>query len=144
MDSNIKLDISELDDYQASMFEFADREFPNVTVKFMKSEATKAKNKVKSAAKRKTKQRTGNYLNGFKAGKVVYKYGDAKYNIRVYNGAPHAHLIEYGHNVFVNGKLVGFAPGKHILENAMIEYQTKFYDDIEKRLIKMIEEALDK
>ena len=146
MSSGLEFDISELDVYAESMIEFASNNFPKVTERFMKSEATKLKNKAKRSAKGKLKsQPTGNYVKGFKAGKKVYEYGDVKYNVRVYNSAPHAHLIEYGHNLVTpGGTIKGFVPGRHILENSVIAYQESFSQNIENRLIEKIKEELEK
>ena len=149
MADGIGFDISALDEYAESMLDYATKEFPKVTERFMKSEATKLKNKAKRKAKSSLKsQPTGNYVDGFKAGKKVYEYGDTKYNIRVYNGAPHAHLIEYGH------RMVGHKPNKtfnglyvrgyHPIENANIEFQPTFYKDVETDLVGMVEEELGK
>lgn len=40
----------------------------------------------------------------------------------VYNSAPHFHLIENGHDVVRGGKVVSFAPGKHMMEKTRTEY----------------------
>ena len=146
MADGIGFDISALDEYAESMLDYATKEFPKVTERFMKSEATKLKNKAKRKAKSSLKsQPTGNYVKGFKAGKKVYEYAGTQYNVRVYNGSPHAHLIEHGHNMVTHdGKLVGFVPGKHILENSALAYQPNFQKNIESKLVEKVEEALDK
>lgn len=145
MAKNVEFDMSELEDYAEVMLEFIETDFPKECEKFMKSEAKKLRNKAKKDGAGKVGVKTGNYLKGFKAGKKVYEYGDAKFNVRVYNSAPHAHLIEYGHNmVSHNGSVVGFVPGFHVLENATLAYQDKFARNIEEKLVAKAEEKLGK
>ena len=142
---SMELDISELNEYAEGMIEFGVNEMPNVAKKFMRKEATKLRKKAVDKTKAVVGKKTGNLYKRIKKGKIVYAWGDAQYNIRVYNGAPHAHLIEYGHNMVTHdGKLVGFVPGKHILENSALAYQPNFQKNIESKLIEKVEEALDK
>ena len=41
----------------------------------------------------------------------------------VYNSARHYHLIENGHNLVKGGQIIGFVPGKHIMEKTRNEYE---------------------
>ena len=142
---SMELDISELNEYAEGMIEFGVNEMPNVAKKFMRKEATKLRKKAADKTKAVVGKKTGNLYKRIKKGKTVYAWGDAQYNIRVYNGAPHAHLIEYGHNMVTpSGQTVGFVPGKHILENSALAYQPNFQKNIESKLIEKVEEALDK
>lgn len=53
----------------------------------------------------------------------------------VWNSARHFHLVENGHNLVRNGKVVGFVEGKHIMEKTKNEYESivpeRFEDMIE-------------
>ena len=145
---SMELDISELNEYAEGMIEFGVNEMPNVAKKFMRKEATKLRKKAADKTKAVVGKKTGNLYKRIKKGKIVYAWGDAQYNIRVYNGAPHAHLIEYGH------RMVGHKPNKtfnglyvrgyHPNENANIEFQPTFYKDVETDLVEMVEEELEK
>lgn len=142
-------DVSQLTDYGQQILEAATKDMPKVTEKFMKSEANKLKNKAKRDAKKVLKSHKAEagkgYLDRMKAGKKVYAYGDAKYNIMVYNSAPHAHLIEEGHNMVTHsGKKAGFVPGKHILENAAISFEKQFAKHIEKNLARAVIKEMEK
>lgn len=117
---------------------------PKETKKFMKSEAKIARKFIRAYAKSKVKKLTGNYLKGFKAGKKVYEWSDAEYNIRVYNSAPHAHLIEDGHRIVVAGKTLGFVPGRHVMEEANKRFEAEFLDHVENNLADFIAKELDK
>lgn len=145
MSAPLTLDLHEIDEYSKQMLDYVDSEFPEVGKRFMKKEANRLKSKVKKTAAGSIISDTGNYVNGFRAGKKVYEYGDCKFNVRVYNGAPHAHLIEYGHLMKTHsGKVKGFIPGFHILENSSISFQSEFAGHIENDLCEMIKEALEK
>lgn len=67
------------------------------------------------------------YRDTIKRGRP-YQYSGAE-AIRVYNYAPHAHLLEYGHRVVSRG---GYSTGKrarafHVFENSRKSAETKFY-----------------
>ena len=121
--------------------------FPNETKKFMKKEAREFRNHVKKKARTAVKRRTGKYLKGFAAGKTVYSWSDSEYNIRVYNSSPHAHLIEFGH------ELVGHEPNKvrigrvkayEVMNNAMEEWDSQFNAAVENDLLDFIAKELEK
>lgn len=121
--------------------------FPKETKKFMKKEAREFRNHVKKKARTAVKRRTGNYLKGFAAGKTVYSWSDSEYNIRVYNSSPHAHLIEFGH------ELVGHEPNKvrigrvkayEVMNNAMEEWDSQFNAAVENDLLDFIAKELEK
>ena len=103
------------------------------TKKFLKKEGIKIKNNTISTAKSRVKKKTGNYIKGIKSGKV-YEYQGA-YACRTYSTAPHAHLIEYGHNVVdrVGGKHE-FKDGYSVFLSAKKDFEKEFESDTEKFL----------
>ena len=132
-------DFSELSDFQKDLLNLAKNTMPSETKKFMKKEAGKLARKAKAVAKRETKKKTGNYIKGFKAGKVYYFGGDLC--CRAYNSAPHAHLVEYGHKkLSKGGKDLGFTPGKYPLKKASDSFENEFAGDLET----FIDDVLDK
>ena len=138
------LDITELSDFGQEILKTATTEMPKIAKSFLKGEANQLRNKAKKKARKELKEKTGNYIQGFTTGKV-YPYGDTEYNIQVKNTAPHAHLIEQGHDMVTHdGRKVGFVPGKHILENSAIEFEETFAKDIENKLAKKVIKELEK
>jgi hypothetical protein len=132
MSVEVGFDIKELDEYSIKLLKLAEKTMPKECNKFMKIEANKLNSKAKNKARKEIKKKTGNYMKGFKRGKKIYEYGDVKYNIRVYNNAPHAHLIEYGHEIVghkPDKKQSGYVKGKFILENASKEFENDFAKD---------------
>lgn len=77
--------------------------YPNETKKFMQKEGNKLKRQtLKVAGSSALHKITGNYEKGIKRGKP-YTYGSTgAYSIRVYSSANHAHLIEDGHEIYVD------------------------------------------
>lgn len=142
------LDMTEMEEWAEDLYSYGVRNMPNVSKKFLRREAGKLRKVAVARTKAVTDKHTGNLYKGIKKGRTVYAYGDTEYNIRVYNGAPHAHLIEYGH------RMVGHAPNKtfkglyvrgfHPIENASIEFEPTYYKDIEEDLIDAIREELEK
>lgn len=119
------LDTKDLEDLEKEVIRLA-RNYPKETKKFLQKQGNKLKVRAIKKAKSKLKEKTGNYLKGFKRGKV-YKYKEEEDTVRVYNYMPHAHLIEYGHRIVgKNGKEHGFKKGHFILEEARAEFQDEF------------------
>ncbi len=58
--------------------------------------------------------------------------------VLVWNSAPHFHLVENGHNLVRGGRVIGFVPGKHIMEKTRHEYE----DTVPERFEKMVEDVL--
>lgn len=57
----------------------------------------------------------------------------------VWNSAPHFHLVENGHQLVRGGHVIGFVPGKHIMEKTRNDYK----DIVLERLEKMIDDILE-
>ncbi|MCI5533835.1 MAG: HK97 gp10 family phage protein [Firmicutes bacterium] len=120
---------------------------PDEVKGFMRKEARDFRKFVKKRARTAVGRITGNYLRGFAAGKKVYKWSDAEYNILVFNRAPHNHLIELGH------ELVGHRPNKvkigrvkayEVINNAMKEWEDTFESDVENTLIDYVVKEIEK
>ena len=142
-------DVSQLTDFGQEILEVATKDMPKLTERFMKSEAQRLRNKAKKKARTELKSHKAkegkSYIERMKAGKKVYAYGDAKYNVMVYNTAPHAHLIEDGHKMVTHkGEIIGFVPGKHILENSTIAFEETFLKDIETKLASKVIKEMEK
>lgn len=56
----------------------------------------------------------------------------------VWNSAPHFHLVEDGHQLVRGGRVIGFVPGKHIMEKTQNEYK----DIVPERFEKMVDDIL--
>jgi len=133
---SFEIDDSELDEW-VEKIEYFENQFPKEARRVMGRVGTKAKNIVKKEAKRRVKKKTGNYLKSIKRGRT-FKSNMDEWTTRVYsdNTAPHAHLIEWGHRVVVNGKEVGYVKGKKVFERSKKE--------VERNYNQMVAEELDK
>ena len=75
------------------------------------------------------KDRTGNLSKGFKVRKSKFKNG----GYLALNTAPHAHLIEFGHDLVKGGKkdkggeVIGFIEGKPFMRPALERQRSKIY-----------------
>lgn len=56
----------------------------------------------------------------------------------IWNEARHFHLVEDGHNLVKNGKVIGFVPGKHIMKKTREEYK----EIVPERFKKMVDDIL--
>jgi len=136
------IDFSQLDGFSKRLMALAEREMPQETNKFMRQEGNKLRRITSKVAKQKVKSRTKNYIKGIKRGKV-YKFKGDETSIRVYNGAPHAHLIEHGHRIVGrDGTEHGFAKGQRVYEEAGRQFEKEFIEDCERFIDDLLENGL--
>lgn len=122
---------NELDDLQ--------RIFPKQAKQLMLKSGTKARAIVAKKARLLVRKQTGNYHKSIKRGKVWVDKSTSEYKVRVYTGAPHAHLIERGHRIVgKDGKEHGFKEGYHVFEKATNEVESQWTDIIEKEFDKIM------
>ncbi len=57
----------------------------------------------------------------------------------VWNSARHFHLVENGHQLVRGGRVVGFVPGKHIMEKTRNDYK----DIVPQRFEQMVDDILE-
>ena len=74
------------------------RDYPDRAKKHLQQEGNKVKKKLYAETKAATTKRTGNLLKGIRRGGVRKKNGDLE--VTVSSKAPHAHLIEEGHEQY--------------------------------------------
>lgn len=112
------IDLSELDEFTDRLIQ-SSKEAKKIQRRFLQQQGNKLKRKTKAQARVSgIKTQSGNYMKGIKRGKVWSSRNGAQ-SVRVYSGAPHAHLIEEGHDQVVNpgkgkGNGRGVRPGKGI------------------------------
>lgn len=112
-----------LSEFQEDLLVMAQKTLPKETNKMMKKAGKKMTTYARRESRGAVDNLTGNYYKGFKTGKV-FKDSEGKTVVRAINSSPHAHLIEYGHNIVRGGKIVGFAPGRLIVSAAAKKYDS--------------------
>lgn len=138
MSNGFEFDFKELINFDKELVKLANNKMPTECKKFMRAEGTKFKRKTLSVAKSRVKKKTGNYFKSIKRGKV-YKYrGNGAWAIRVYSGAPHAHLIEKGHRSIVNGVEKGFVRGKNVFKDAENQFSSTYFNDVQSFVDKIV------
>lgn len=124
------MDTRELDELVKNMLRTAQDVYPDEAKSFLKKEGNKGRRLLRAKTKAVTKKKTGNLLKGTRR-TGVQKY-DGDFQIRVYNKAPHAHLIEHGHVLWVNGtKTEKFVPGKHPAADTTKQLKRELPRDVE-------------
>jgi len=112
---------------------------PKESRKVLQDVGNKATNIARRVARREVNEHTGYYHKKFKRGKV-YDAGVGDYRTRVYNNAPHAHLLEDGHRIIgKDGSEHGFQHGYKILEKANKEIEEQWDEILEKSIDKIID-----
>lgn len=116
------MEISGLTEFQKDLMRTS-KAMPKQMPKIMRKIGSKARTAVAKRARKDVKKLTGNYHKAWKRGKAFIG-NDGAMTIRVYNSSPHAHLIEDGHIIRnkKGGSVLGFAPGKRVLEKGISEF----------------------
>lgn len=136
------MDTRELDDLVKNMFRTAQDVYPDEAKSFLKKEGNKGRRLLRAKTKAVTKKKTGNLLKGIRRTGVQKYNGD--FQIRVYNKAPHAHLIEHGHVLWVNGtKTEKFVPGKHPAADTTKQLKREFPRDVETFVDEMLSKGFE-
>lgn len=157
-----------LSDAKKDLMRAAKEKFPKETEKFLKEQATKLRKKSRKVGRQEVGTSKGkktnwipqkSYHQKFKIGKI-YVYGESDKCIRVYNSAPHAHLVEFGHvNIprgtkrattrkgrieqLKNRKGSGLTLGRYVFTLAEIEYKSQFLDDTNTFLYQFVEDTIN-
>jgi hypothetical protein len=130
---NDGIDFSELNKFEKDLLAAAkDIENGKHAKQFLRKQGTKLnKENKKQAESMNIGKKTGNFMKGFKRGKV-YKYQGKDLSIRAYNSAPHAHLLDFGHRIVdKNKKEHGFKKGYHFMDKAQKAFEEGHYKDIQ-------------
>ncbi len=136
------MDTRELDELVKNMFRTAQNVYPDEAKSFLKKEGNKGRRLLRAKTKAVTKKKTGNLLKGIRRTGVQKHDGD--FQIRVYNKAPHAHLIEHGHVLWVNGtKTEKFVPGKHPAADTTKQLKREFPRDAEAFVDEMLSKGFE-
>ena len=135
-------DTHELDELARQMYRVAEERYPKEAKAFLKDQGNKGRRVLRAKTKAATQKKTGNLLRGIGKGPVHKRNGD--FQVRVYNKAPHAHLIEHGHVFYHRGKKTEkFVPGKHPAADATKELKAEFPRDAEAFVDRLIKEGFE-
>lgn len=128
-------------DEAIEVFSMVQKTFPKEVKKFMQSEGNKLKRRTLKGVKSSTLGKiTGNYEKGIKRGRPYTYDLTGVYSIRVYSNAPHAHLIEDGHEIYVDGVPTGkYTREFHLFRRAAEEFESTYETDTEKFALKIVE-----
>lgn len=126
----ITFDFHELTEFQKDVLKSANDHYPKEAQKFMRKAGGALAKSIRSGYDSKTKRKTGNLRKGVTRGRV-YKWNGNEWQVRVYNKAPHAHLLEYGHRMvdWRTGKVsqrTPFVKGRHVVGSAANSFPDTF------------------
>ncbi|PJH69186.1 hypothetical protein CVR96_27655, partial [Salmonella enterica subsp. enterica serovar Typhimurium] len=89
--------------FEQDLLKTATETLPKESKKVMRKIGSKARTQVARHGRATVDKHTGNYHKSFKRGKPFVD-DEGKTVVRVYNNAPHGHLIEYGHRIISHGE----------------------------------------
>lgn len=114
-------------------------DMPKEAKMILRRMGSKAKTLVAKRARQTIKKKSGKYQKSFKRGKV-WDAGGGNYRTRIYNSAPHAHLIEDGHRIVgKDGSEHGFKQGYKVLDKGMREFDKQFESLLEKEIDRLLD-----
>lgn len=128
------------------------KNFSKTGKQHMRKEVRKLQRKTRAAA-RKAGIKSGMYTKSIKAGKAWEK--NKNFGARVYSGAPHAHLVEEGHDQVQNppkavgrgvipgkgiGEVIGHVDGRWVFQSARESFAPQFHKDTEDWLDEVVDE----
>lgn len=151
----------ELSEFHRNIAEKAEEEDPKSFKNFLRKEVKKLVPYIANELEQTTKTKTGRLKRALKAGKVYkYKQGGGNLAIRAYfsnnkklkeESAPHAHLVEDGHNIVPRGKKghpnkggaeIGFIKGRHFIKKAEERFEEEYIKDCEEMLNEYVYQEL--
>lgn len=138
------LEFQGLTDFQKKLLAVAPKENRKEFNKMFRKVGNRGMTHVRREARMKidAKSGTGNYMKGFKRGKV-FEDNEGKIVVRLLNKSPHGHLIEKGRRIVgKDGSEHGFKPGYHIVENGAKNFENS--GDYETMLSRGVDELIRK
>lgn len=126
MSNIVGFDYSDLTDFNRETLQLITNTYPKEAKKFISRVGNAFRADMKKEYRSQTKKKTGNLLRGVTRGRA-YVYDGDSYQVRVYNKAPHAPLIERGHKLVYYGHPTNkVVPGKHIVGKTVLGFEDRF------------------
>lgn len=134
---SLEVEIDGFSELEADLREVL-KKFPQETETELKKNANKLRRNAKKQMESDIKRHSKNIIAKKWRVKIIGKR--LTKTAMVFNNAPHAHLIEYGHDEydFQGNPTGGFVPGTHSLERAAREYEEEVPENFEKMVDKLL------
>lgn len=141
-------DLGDLNELNEKLLDLAQDQFPKEAKKFIRRQGSKCETRLRNAYKTKVGKKTGNLMKG--VGRGMPQQYSGSYQIRVYNNAPHAGLIEHGHVLCdKSGNPIldaagqeRWVDGKYVAANTVNEYKKIYPEEVDKFVDEMLEKGL--
>lgn len=135
-------DWSELEQLNRDMLSVVNDRYPKEAKELLRKISAKGKKYVRQETRSRTKKKTGNLLEGIDRSRPHQFQGD--WQVRVYNTAPHAWLVEHGHRLVAWGRETDReVPGKYPVTEARKRIAAEFFDDADAFIDELLDRGLD-
>lgn len=132
-----------LGELQQELLDLAGQQFPQETQKFMGSVGTALVRKVRAGYDKDIKEHCDNLLRPNTGRGKPYIYAGDEYSVRVKSKAPHAHLIEHGHVLYIKGKPTNrYVKGTNTVGKAVKAFEKNYEKQTQKFIDKMLDKGL--
>lgn len=139
---SVIVDVSQLTSFEKNILDICKNKYPKEAKNFMQRAGNSLKKDIRKQYESDgVGKKTGNLRKGLTRGRA-YVYAGNEYQVRVKNKAPHAHLIEHGHELFfhhaqkhnfTNAKYSGeYVQGSHSVGKASKNFGGDFSNLTEK------------
>lgn len=140
--SDVELDITEWKKYNKDLLYLIEETLPRECKKFMRREGGRLATASRRKARETVRKKTGNYFKSIKSSRA-WKNSRGGYGVKAYSSAPHAHLLESGHEIYIRGYPTGRkSRAFNIMKQANEGFQNKFWKDCEDFVAKVMEEGV--
>lgn len=139
--SKVEFVTTQLDAFLHDVYNTLEKKYPKRARSFIRKESNRVKRDAENNTQTDTKEKTGLLQKSWKT-KTKHNKKTSEVVGFVRNTAPHAHLVENGHEIILEkgGESHGFVEGKHMLERAVIKSKKDFHKRVEKMLDNTLEE----
>jgi len=135
-------DFSELEKLDREMLAIINTRYPKEAKELLRKVSTKGRKYVRQETRTRTKKKTGNLLAGIDKSAPHTYQGD--WQVRIYNKAPHAWLVEHGHHLVAWGNETDReVPGKYPVTEARKRIADEFFDDADAFIDELLDRGLD-
>lgn len=137
------LDYKDLSEFNQNMIKSL-KNHPREAKFFINKMGIEFRKVLRNQYKRDTKRKTGNLLKGIKKGKGFFYKPYSAYSVRVFNVAPHAHLIELGHRMLTKNRKTtrkSKVSGRFVMDKAESQFRSVFERNAEKYIDKLLEKG---
>lgn len=138
---SITMEVNGLNDLANDLIQLA-KKYPDVAEDTMKKEQRSYRSKMIKETWKAVDRHSGNLTKGFRFGKIETFGGNIQSDFYAEGKKnKHFHLINNGHELVKDGKVIGFVPGRRIVEAVNKVWEEEHVNSAEKMMNRILDEV---